>query len=170
VTKLQAVVAVTIASAALGAPSAVLAQIPGESAYDTRRSLRDEYRALAYEEVHQAMTEWSEAVNARQLDRLKKSVTETVLYAPMGWSAGSQEGFIDSMKTWLPRMGGYHFVMADFDASGNLAYAYGTVRYHLAGAESVPAGTEVSGEAVIVLYHAGSKWKVRSYIERPLAP
>jgi hypothetical protein len=67
-------------------------------------------------------------------------------------------------------MGGYHFIMADFDASGNLAYAYGTVRYHLSSLGGTPAGTEVSCEAVIVLYHSGSKWKVRSYIERPLAP
>ncbi len=168
-TKLQWSLGVALATAVAGAPNAVLAQIPGESAYESRRSLRDEYRALAYEEVRQSMADWTEQLNARQLDRLKKGVSEGVLFAPMGWSASGQDAFADSMKTWLPRMGGFHFVMADFDASGNLAYAYGTVRYHLSAATAAP-GTEVSAEAVIVLYHAGSKWKVRSYIERPLAP
>ncbi len=160
-----------LAGAALGShPSAARAQIPGESAYNMRRSLRDEYRAIVYEEVRQAMVEWTEQVNGRNIDQLKKGVTENVLFAPLGWSVVGQAQFADSMKNWLPRVGGYHFIMADFDASGNLAYAYGTVRYHLAGGSTSTGGTETSGEAVIVLYRSGSRWKVRSYLERQPSP
>lgn len=159
-----------LAAGVAARPRVARAQIPGESVFDSHRSLRDEYRALAYEEVRQAMMDWTESLNGRQLDRLKKSVSDAILFAPMGWAVVGHDAFADSMKTWLPRIGGFHFTMADFDASGNLAYAYGTVRYHLTGVGTNPGGTEISAEAVIVLYHLGSKWKVRSYLERPLAP
>ena len=144
-----------------------LAQIPGESSFESKRSFREEFRAAAYEEVRTALDEWAEQINNRKADKLRKGVATPVLFAPVGLSGIGDSEFGDSVATWLQRVAGYHVSIADFDASGNIAYVYGTTRYHLSTGSG---GSDVNAEVIIVLYRTGSRWKIRSYLERPLTP
>jgi ketosteroid isomerase-like protein len=150
----------------VAAPGAASAQVPGESVYEERRSLREEYRAVAYEEVKQSVAEWVDNLNAHKLNELRKGVTSTVYFAPVGWNASGLPSFTDSLTRRLPALGGFHFTLLDFDASGSLAYALADVRYHVdPGSGAMPSG-DVNVEAVIVFFRAGPRWKIRSYLER----
>ena len=161
--------AVALAAWAAIAPCQAAAQVPGESAFEGRRSLRDEYRSIVLQELKESIAEWTDDLNNRKLDRLKKDVTDDVYFAPVGWSVTGVTSFVDSLKTRLPTLGGFYFTLLDFEASSNLAYALVSVRYHVASGGGAETTGNVMAEASIVFYRAGSRWKVRSYLERATA-
>ena len=71
---------------------------------------------------------------------------------------------VDTLASWLPRIGGYHLTPLDFDASGNLAYLFGMLRYDRREADGTTKA--IDAEWVMILYLWGRTWKVRSYLER----
>ncbi len=144
--------------------SRLFAQLPGESVYETRKSPREEVRARAFEEVKPFLAEWSRLIGTKDRRTLDKVLMDAVLFAPLGLEASGRATVGDTLVSWLPRISGYHLTPLDFDASGNLAYGFGTVRYSRTEANGGP--TVIDGEWVMVLYLWGRTWKVRSYLER----
>ncbi len=146
------------------AASRLSAQLPGESVYETRKNPREEVRARAFEEVKPFLVEWSRLIGRRETAPLDKILMDAVLFAPLGLEANGRVTVVDTLARWLPRISGYHLTPLDFDASGNLAYGFGTMRYERAEANG--GSTTIDGEWVMVLYLWGRSWKVRSYLER----
>ena len=140
------------------------AQLPGESVYETRKDPRAEVRARAFEEVKPFLAEWSSLIAKRDRARLEKAMMDAVLFSPLGLSADGRATVADTLANWLPRVSGYHLTPIDFDASGNLAYAFGTLRYDRRAADGTSEA--INAEWVMVLYLWGRTWKVRSYLER----
>ena len=70
----------------------------------------------------------------------------------------------DTLATRVGRVKSYHASLLDFTASGGLAYYLGRMSYRLEGG----AGADVTGTFVMVLYLDGRRWKIRSYVERPV--
>lgn len=141
------------------------AQLPGQSVYEGRKNPREEVRARAYEEIKPVLADWSDQIAGRSQKRLDKILMDAVLFSPLGLLAEGRPAVGDSLAGWLPRISGYHLTPLDFDASGNLAYVFGAVRYDRKDAEAV--AKTIEAEWVMVLYLWGRSWKVRSYFERP---
>lgn len=140
------------------------AQIPGESAYGPKISMRQQYLAQTFEEVRGTLNEWQELIRKRDLNRLKKMVTDEVLFSQAdGTTLKGKEAVGDSLALRLPRIGGYGLIPEDFDASGEVAYIMGSVRYDL---QHPTRPTTVSGNFMMVLFQRGPNWRIRSYIER----
>lgn len=56
----------------------------------------------------------------------------------------------------------------DFTANGEMAYVFGRVTYRLASPQGGAA--DARGDFMIVFVVQGTRWRVRSYIERPTVP
>ncbi len=141
------------------------AQLPGQSVYEGRKNLREEARARAFEEVKPVLADWSDQISGRNQKRLDKLLMDAVMFSPLGLLAEGRPAVGDSLTGWLPRISGYHLTPLDFDASGNLAYVFGALRYDRIDADGV--AKTIEAEWVMVLYLWGRSWKVRSYLERP---
>lgn len=142
----------------------VSAQLPGQSVFEGRKNPREEVRARAFEEIKPVLADWSDQISERNQKRLDKLLMDAVMFSPLGLLAEGRPAVGDSLTGWLPRISGYHLTPLDFDASGNLAYAYGAVRYDRRDADGV--AKTIEAEWVMVLYLWGRSWKVRSYLER----
>lgn len=143
----------------------VSAQLPGQSVFEGRKNPREEVRARAFEEIKPVLADWSDQISGRNRNRLDKMLMDAVLFAPLGLMAEGRAAVGDSLAGWLPRISSYHLTPLDFDASGNLAYAFGALRYDRIDADGV--AKTIEAEWVMVLYLLGRSWKVRSYLERP---
>jgi len=146
------------------APERGFAQLPGESVYERRSNPRAEVRAVAYEEVRMVLEDWSRLIGQGDHRALGKLMMDEVLFGPLGLVADGKRTVGDTLVSWLPRVAGYHLTPLDFDASGNLAYAFGTLRYDRRNPGGI--STTIDAEWVMILYLWGRSWKVRSYLER----
>ncbi len=148
----------------LGAAGPASGQIPGDELPVMSRS-RNEFLANTYSDVKQILADWQTFLakgDAKQLGRL---FTEDGLYSPVdGWYVQGRAALADTLLVRAGRMKNYHVTLLDFTASGGLAYYLGRMRYRLEGG----AGTDVTGTFVMVLYLDGRRWKIRSYVERPV--
>ena len=143
----------------------VLAQLPGQSVYEGRKNPREEVRARAFEEIKPVLADWSDQISGRNRGRLDKMLMDAVLFSPLGLIAEGRAAVGDSLAGWLPRISSYHLTPLDFDASGNLAYLFGALRYDRRDPDG--GSKTIEAEWVMVLYLWGRSWKVRSYLERP---
>ena len=139
-------------------------QIPGDELPVMSRS-RNEFLANTYADVKQILADWQTFLargDAKQLGRL---FTEDGLYSPVdGWYVQSRAALADTLLARAGRIKNYHVTLLDFTASGGLAYYLGRMRYR----SDAGAGTDVTGTFVMVLYLDGRRWKIRSYVERPV--
>jgi ketosteroid isomerase-like protein len=141
------------------------AQLPGESVFSSRRSFRDEYLAKTWEDIQVSLTDWSQAVARSDAKTLRALLTPDALFAPLeGWLAKGGE-VLDSLASYTPRLSGYSVIPIDFDASGAMAYVFGSALYQILGTNGQRSSPQV--DVTIVLVQRGELWKVRSYIERP---
>ena len=140
------------------------AQLPGESAYETKKNPREEVRARAFEEVKPFLADWNALIAKKDRARLDRLMMDGVLFGPLGLLANGRVTVADTLALWLPRISGYYLTPLDFDASGNLAYAFGTLRYDRRDGDGTVKA--IDAEWVMVLYLWGRTWKVRSYLER----
>ena len=141
-----------------------MAQLPGQSVYESRKNLREEVRARAYEEVKPVLADWSSLIAKKDRAQLDKMMMDAMVFSPLGLSAEGRAMVVDTLASWLPRIGGYHLTPLDLDASGNLAYVFGMLRYDRRGADGTTKA--IDAEWVMILYLWGRTWKVRSYLER----
>ena len=140
------------------------AQLPGESVYESKKNPREEVRARAFEEVKPFLADWSALIAKKDRARLDRLMMDGVLFGPLGLLASGRVTVADTLALWLPRISGYYLTPLDFDASGNLAYAFGTLRYDRRDGDGTVKA--IDAEWVMVLYLWGRTWKVRSYLER----
>lgn len=147
------------------APPSLRAQIPGESVFNSRASIRQEYLEHTYREVTKAIQDWTKAVGSGDPRRVKRLVSDELLFGPLGggWLARGKEA-LDSLETYFPRVSAFGISSFDFDASGGMAYVYASVYYQVA--EGTTRET-ITADATIVFVQRGDTWKIRSYIERP---
>ncbi len=125
------------------APGVLHAQLPGDPLVSSRTSFRQEYLDHTYKENSKSIAELIEAVERGDPKRIKKLVSEELLFSPLaGWVVRGTEA-VDSLATFLPRVTSLGISPFDFDASGGIV------------------------DAAIVLIQRGDTWKVRSYVERP---
>ena len=144
---------------ALSGPAS--SQIPGDELPVMSRS-RNEFLATTYGEVKQILADWQTFHSKGDAKQLTRLFTGDGLYSPVdGWYVQGRAALADTMAT---RVGGYHATLLDFTASGGLAYYLGRMRYRLEGGADV----DVTGTFVMVLYLDGRRWKIRSYVERPV--
>lgn len=142
----------------------VSGQIPGDELPVMSRS-RNEFLANTYAEVKQILADWQTFHSRGDAKQLTRLFTEDGLYSPVdGWYVQGRAALADTMATRVGRVKGYHATLLDFTASGGLAYYLGRMRYRLEGG----AGVDVTGTFVMVLYLDGRRWKIRSYVERPV--
>src|SRR5262245_54318152 len=159
--------AVWLAVAASLTTSRLWAQLPGESVYAPKTSMRQEFLIHAFEEVKVALEDWQKHVREQDLKDLKNTFVDDAIFAPLeGWIAKGKAEIADSLASYLPRLSAFGLVTLDFDASGGLSYVFGTAHYQI----GLPGKTErkaVAAEVVIILVQRGATWRVRSYVERP---
>jgi len=140
-------------------------QHPGEPVTRSNVSLRKEFLAVTYKEAEAALADWLRAIDRQDTAAVRKLLAEQVRFSPaQGWVAVDPAEVVDRMADWLPTVSGYGFSIVDFDASASLAYLFGSVHYQRRG-----GGQEgvVVADATLVLARRGSRWLVRSYLERP---
>lgn len=139
------------------------AQIPGDELPSAARARR-EYLNLAYGEIRDRISEWSDLIRSADARRLGRMFTQDGWYSPIdGWYVQGREAITDSLTARIARTSGYHTSFLDFAVSGNLAYYLGRLRYTIGSAGVL---REVRGTFVMVLYLEGRTWRLRSYLER----
>lgn len=149
---------------AISAP-AVSAQIPGQSVFESHRSLREEFLAKTLADVKAATTDWTAALNAKSKARIAAFVEEGALAASLeGWLVQGRAAVVDSLVAFAGRSSAYGLTILDFDAGGSMAYVFGQVYYQTTGAEG---RRPVVADVTMVMVQRGQYWKVRAYIERP---
>ncbi len=141
-----------------------VAQIPGDELPVMSRS-RNEFLANTYADVKQILAEWQTFHAKGDSKQLARLFTEDGLYSPVdGWYVQGRGSVADTLVARVGRIKSYHATLLDFTASGGLAYYLGRMSYRLEGG----AGEDVTGTFVMVLYLDGRRWKIRSYVERPV--
>jgi len=142
----------------------VAGQIPGDELPVMSRA-RNDYLANTYGEVKLILAEWQELHSKGDWKRLTRLFTDDALFSPVdGWYVQGRESLADTLTARTGRVKSYHATLLDFTASGGLAYYLGRMSYRLEGG----AGSDVSGTFVMVLYLDGRRWRIRSYVERPV--
>ena len=146
-------------------PAPLAAQLPGESVTRAPSNLRQEFLSVTYQETQQALETWLDLVNRRDPTKAMAFIADGAVFAPVdGGVASGRAAIADSLARWLPRVAGYGFTAVDFDASASLVYVLGSVHYQL---QDEPAARVVRATATMVLTRRGSRWMLRSYLERP---
>jgi len=159
--------AILCAAVALtGVTPSARAQLPGESVYSSKMSMRQEFLAHAYEEVRATLDLWQQSLRVQRVKDLVSILADEVIFTPVeGWTARGKADAADSLTRYVPRLSAYGLTPIDFDASGGLAYVFGATHYQI----GVPGNGDrrtVTAEVVIVLVQRGPTWKLRSYVER----
>ncbi len=153
-----------VAGLLLATAGPVLGQIPGDELPVMSRS-RNEFLANTYGEVKLILADWQAFHSNGDAKRLTRLFTEDGLYSPVdGWYVQGRTSVADTLTSRAGRVKSYHATLLDFTASGGLAYYLGRMSYRFEGG----AGVDVSGTFVMVLYLDGRRWKIRSYVERPV--
>jgi len=97
--------AVVLVSLALAAASPARGQIPGESVYGTRTSMRQEFLTHAFDEVKSTLDLWQQRVRTRDLKAIKAALADDAIFAPLaGWIARGRAEVGDSLAAYLPRL------------------------------------------------------------------
>lgn len=147
-----------------GSPESLSGQIPGDELPVMSRS-RNEFLANTYTEVKQILADWQAMQTKGDAKQVGRLFTEDALYSPVdGWYVQGKAALADTLVARIGRVKNYHATLLDFTASGGLAYYLGRMSYRLEGG----VGVDVSGTFVMVLYLDGRRWKIRSYVERPV--
>ena len=153
-----------VAGLLLALAGSALAQIPGDELPVMSRS-RNEFLANTYAEVKQILADWQALQTKGDAKQVGRLFTEDGLYSPAaGWYVQGRAALADTLVARIGRVRNYHATLLDFTASGGLAYYLGRMSYRLEGG----AGVDVAGTFVMVLYLDGRRWKIRSYVERPV--
>ena len=150
---------------ALGAVPASAQTTPGyRGDYDAARA---QFRAYALGEFQDVLARWLEAVNAGDAETAARLYTPDAfvhLERPANGPAEAEA----TLRDWLGHLDEVRIGLADFDASGNLAY--GSVRVQLFGSGS--AG-DADGTMTFVMRKEGRDWMIRSQMlvtSTPTAP
>lgn len=163
-----AVLAVVAAAvAALLAPSAGSAQIPGgdpDEAFDRRDAARAQYRANALEQVNETLEAWADAWREDDAGELMDSYADRarVRGLPFGFVSG-QEALQERFSGFLSDAGDVRLSLREFNASGRLAYGVGSFRFQTAGSGG---GERVRGQ-VMTVFLKENGWKILSQLFVP---
>jgi ketosteroid isomerase-like protein len=148
----------------MAAARPLAAQLPGESYTTSQSSMRQQFLALTYEEVKATLNDWQESIRKQDLNGLKKMVADEVLLsAADGWTVKGKAEFAHVGAARMAKVAGYNMTAEDFDASGEVAYVMGRMRYDLQETNRL---TTVTGDFTIVFFRRGPRWQIRSYVER----
>ncbi len=159
----------TLALAALlagvGAAPAAAQAMPGGAPTDTRAHRRA-FLSEVYQNVAALVEAWKaawEGDDPRALAALYAQ--DAVLFPYEGEHAAGRAAVQALLTEQLARSRDLRSVMIDFTASGSLAYYAGRFTYTV---QDPAGGTHVaSGTYVLVMERDGSRWKIRSHVERP---
>lgn len=143
--------------------------IPGGAARDLGGE-RSAYRAQVRAELTQLMTQWSDAWNADDAAGLSRLVARNGTLAIEGFPLmRGPRAVSDSLPSVLAREDGMQWRIADFETSGDMAYAICDLEW---GPGDAGGGEAVRGRMSFVATRvSNNEWRVRSVtISRALTP
>lgn len=149
-------------AAALAMVAAVdaTAQNPQEGWRPSAEEARGEYYAYVIRSITDQLGEWRADWEADDLDDLTRRYTQNgVLYLPgNGNPIRGRDALRTEFARLLPSVGSIDLGMAEFDASGGMAYIAGRISYRI---DDGADGHRVRGGHVTILVREGRTWRIR---------
>jgi len=151
---------------ALAGPARAHAQagVPGGDGMRADR-FRAEYYAEVVQQINKVMGQWRKAWREDDLDRLLRLYdSDAIILMTDEAPARAEKGVHAFLDRMLPETGEIQASMVDFEASGRLAYIWGSFYYDVTGGEQ--AGKRITGDHVTLFIRQGRRWKIRSQVFR----
>jgi ketosteroid isomerase-like protein len=151
---LRSIAVTAVALLLLWLPAGLQAQtLPGyRPDHDAARA---QFRSYVLGEFQEVLGEWLDAVQSREPERAARLYAEDAFLQLDEPARGTAQVEAELVR-WVRAVDGIQAGLADFDASGSLAY--GTVRVIIDGS---PADRQ--GIMLLVLRRAGGDWKIRAH-------
>lgn len=147
----------------LASAGPVLGQLPG-SGLPSARSQTQRFLADVDAEIQPMFIRWKRAWEADDAGAVAALFDADGFYAPAdGPTARGREEIVGVLRQALPTRRLFRRTVADFTASGSLAYYSGRFSYQV---DPVRGSTyTLEGNYMLVFHRAGRSWLIRGYLE-----